>query len=651
MKYSFTKYLKALKRPESIIIAFILLGLVAIISSTAFLNNLINSLHPNPAIAAGSFYESFNGNPSSPLRFWNDSPQATNWDVVANQSDTGATGANENGDFSNPHAHHGTDCSAPLDANNKLVTHPISNIHDAVFICKDHLMTSLLAGYALVYLTPNQLLDLNQGETTVRFDMTTFSSSGRDWVDMWITPFQDNYVLPLERWNAPYNGEPKNAVHIRTDGNNDGSPHWEGEIYRNHNEEGFNGGGVNDFYGGFKSAIERSGAKDNGLPAQVSPKRRDTFELRISKTGAKMCLVSVNVEPPVPTNQCFFDAKFSDLGANYSNALIQFGHHAYNPQKDCTPSGLNGNYMQVGCLANTWHWDEFKISQSKQFTIIKPVPGSPKFITKDMSLTLNSATPANSYLRFAAVAGNVEVSFNNGASWTTIPRRDQVRNSPEHFSNYWGAIPQGVKTIKFRGTNAADWLPRFVVEHVAVYSTDQSVVAPSAAPSPSPSVNPSISPSPSISPRPSAPPSVAPSPSTAPGVSTTVTFNDKTGQDIALSGKYPDNLIDWGSNKWYLSGPWEKLTTKSISFNSSSSKSASFNFLVAKTLTNIDIYNGGGASSTITFSCSGNANKSVTVISKQLITSFATNWSTPCTSVTISSTNGWDSNFDNLIIK
>ena len=37
--------------------------------------------------------------------------------------------------------------------------------------------------------------------------------------------------------------------------------------------------------------------------------------------------------------------------------------------------------------------------------------------------------------------------------------------------------------------------------------------------------------------------------------STTVTFDDLGGQNVVLNGQYPSGAIDWGTNKWFLSGP------------------------------------------------------------------------------------------------
>lgn len=581
---------------------------------------------------AATFFESFTGAPATPARFNNDSSLAANWNVVANQSDS-YLGDSENGDFHNPNAHHGQDCSPPLDAQQRLVVHNVPHIQDAVYQCKDHIMTSLLAGYALAYLTPNHMVDLSQGDAKIRFDMTTYSTSGRDWVDVWIMPMAENFVVPLEEWLPTYNGPPKNAVHVRTDGNSEAAPgnssafHWEGTIYRNFNEEGMNGSG--NFFGGINTALQNSGAKNpDGTPVTVSPQRRDTFELTVSKTRAKMCLVSVNVVPAVPTNQCWFDASFGDLG--WSSGVVMFGHHAYNNQKDCSPSGLGGNYINISCLANTWHWDQVSIAPSIPFTIVKPTASSPKFVTlTNNRVDLIAPAPANSFVRFAAVGTNIEASFNDGP-WTSIPRRQQVKDKPEHFSNYWASVPTGTTNIKFRGSAAASWLNKFNVQHVAVYSS-------TAGPTPTPCTVNCPTPTPTATPT--------PSPTPLPSGSQTITFNDRGAG--SLTGEYPANTVTW-SSVWQVSAPFGGFTTNNISYNGAGPTSGTFSFVSPRRLSSIDATNGGSSTTTVSLACAGNTTKQQTLAPGQTMT-ISTGFTNTCTTVTIGSTNGWDTNFDNLV--
>jgi hypothetical protein len=125
-----------------------------------------------------------------------------------------------------------------------------------------------------------------------------------------------------------------------------------------------------------------------------------------------------------------------------------------------------------------------------------------------------------------------------------------------------------------------------------------------------------------------------------------VTFDDLSGPNRGLNGQYAG--IDWGSGSWYLSGPYGRFATNSVSYPNGAPVSASFAFLAPRILQSIDAFNGGGTSSTVTLSCIGNATVAQPVAAGQLLT-IATGWSVPCATVTLGSTNGWDTNVDNLI--
>jgi hypothetical protein len=129
----------------------------------------------------------------------------------------------------------------------------------------------------------------------------------------------------------------------------------------------------------------------------------------------------------------------------------------------------------------------------------------------------------------------------------------------------------------------------------------------------------------------------------------TVTFDDRSGQDQALDGQYPSGVIDWGANQWWHSGPFGQFTTKSVSFNVAGITSRSFTVVMARRLVSIQAYNGGSASTTITLSCPGQPPKQATLAAGQAAT-IETGWIGTCTSVTVSSSNGWDTNFDNLVL-
>ena len=197
-------------------------------------------------------------------------------------------------------AHHGPDCAA-------APHHETSSYEDAVFHCNDHIMTSLNAsGYGVIYLTPNQLVDFSGGEAVVRFDMSTLRTSSRDWVDLWVTPYEDHLQLPLEAWLPDLTGEPRRTVHLKMDTNDDLSV-FKGFIFRDTmvEELKFN------TWGGYERVV---------TPSAV---RRDTIELRISRTSIKLGMPAYN--------HWWIDTRMADLG--WSRGIVQLGHHSYSPFK------------------------------------------------------------------------------------------------------------------------------------------------------------------------------------------------------------------------------------------------------------------------------------------------------------------------------
>jgi glucose/arabinose dehydrogenase len=128
----------------------------------------------------------------------------------------------------------------------------------------------------------------------------------------------------------------------------------------------------------------------------------------------------------------------------------------------------------------------------------------------------------------------------------------------------------------------------------------------------------------------------------------TVTFDDKAGQDQVLSGEYPTGVINWGANLWWHSSPWLQFTTKSIGFNGPGPTSASATFLYPRRLVSVRAFNGGSGASTISAACAGQPTRTLSVNPNQLAT-LTTNWTGTCTTFTLGSSNGWDTNFDDVV--
>jgi len=382
---------------------------------------------------AGGYLLTFDGAPPMPTAY----RPSLSFDSVVHVNDD---------DFTPVNAGHGPSCEAPP------ATHPVQSFDNAVFQCKDHLMTSLFApGYGVIYLTPNQLADFSGGEVVIGFDVSTLRTSERDWIDLWVTPWADQLAdfsggevvigfdvstlrtserdwidlwvtpwadqlaLPLDNFLPDLNGDPRNSVHIKMD----------------------NGGGGSIF----RPLVVRNFAVEEPpfdartpLESVVTPSAvtRTHFELRLSRTHLKFGVPAIGYWP--------IDTNIADLG--WSSGVVQFGHHSYNPTKD---GGSN--------QPDTWHWDNFSISQATPFTIIqsdrrRADAGAPK-------VTFAAPAPGGANLRFDARGGNIQVSFDNGASWRAATRPAVAKaDQDEVFKSYWTAMPAGATSATFKG---ADW--------------------------------------------------------------------------------------------------------------------------------------------------------------------------------------------------
>lgn len=369
------------------------------------------------AINRYSFLETFDGMPLSPQP-WN----PASWDVTVHSRDVST--------FYQPdpmNADHGTDCTPPP------ATHSITSYEDSVFVCHDHMMTAINAGgYGVIYLTPNQQVDFSNGEAVIRWDMSTARKSSRDWVDLWITPFADNLQLPLQSWLPDLDGPPRRSIHIFMDNFNGGTV-FKAELYRDFNSQSLDG----NSWTTYETFL---------TPSQT---RRDTFELHISRTHLKFGMPAYD----------FWWVNTDIPALDWSQGIVQFGHHSYNPGKACNFDGT--------CGPNTWHWDNVYISPATTFTIFR---ANQRHVdpTTPPDITLPAPAPTNAFLRFAGVGPHIEVSFDGGQTWRSAQAPNQNEFIAEHFWSYWMPIPSGVSGLQIRGQ---DWYGGvWMVRDISVWS-------------------------------------------------------------------------------------------------------------------------------------------------------------------------------------
>jgi hypothetical protein len=329
-------------------------------------------------------------------------------------------------------ADHGPMCEPPP------ATHLNDTVAGAVYLCRDHVMTAINDPvYGAIYLTPNQMVDFSEGTAVIQFDLSTRRTSGRDWIDLWITPFADHLQLPLDDWLPDLNGPPRRGLHIRMDFSRNNSI-FLGEV-------------IDNFSG---TALELQAWQGYETILTPSATQRETFELQISQGYVKFGLPAYDY--------WWIDQTLPNL--NWSEGVVQFAHHSYTPEKDCNFDGT--------CGPNTWHWDNVNIMPARPFTMIGASRRYLNSGTPD-SVTLAQAAPANAYLRFAGIGDALEVSFNGGATWIEAVTQAQSMHIEDHFQSYWMPIPVGVSMVRFRGQEwyGGDWQ----VRDISVWSANPPI--------------------------------------------------------------------------------------------------------------------------------------------------------------------------------
>lgn len=467
--------------PILILVAIIgLVAFLAVATSAPLKNTLLSSIFPkdqsqaaddtstSPPGSTTSFLETFDEDPKNPDgTFVNKAPtpwNQTNWskrfDVYVLDTDAWGRGEAWEATDTNIVAHHGPDCSPPLNV------HTANSIYNDVYNCRNHIMTSVVSGYSTAFLTPNAMVDFSNGEAVITWDVSTFMTS-RDWWSITISPWEDSITQPQ---SACCNGEPKRGLLLTTDG------------------EAMNTSIIKDFKreqqagGGSLSQSMCQYFPTKYCDPQAAAATRQTYELRISKNHIKFGMPKLGL--------VFQDRNISPL--DWDKGVVQWTHHAYNPQKDCTPTGDPTN-----CAANTWHWDNFKIEPAQNFTMIK---GHTLGVNKFTSNTVNFPYPAptNSYLRFGAV-GDIQVSFDNGTTYIPAVWRPAGNRASEHFSSYGTPVPAGTTKVLIKGSGGPNG--KWVVRNPQIWSQD--ALDPNATPIPLPSMTPTPSPTPVPTPTPS----------------------------------------------------------------------------------------------------------------------------------------------------
>jgi hypothetical protein len=363
-------------------------------------------------------------------------------------------------------ADHGTDCSAPP------AQHATNgNYADMAFVCHDHMMTALNSnenGYGELVFQPNQLVDFSNGATahvSIAVSTNKPPNASRSWISFHFAPFneQQSYLETI----ADGQNDAANDLQITNEFKLDLSFTA---------SETVNGAG---------SDIPGSGANVDALvpPSAVT---RTPFDFYISQTHLRVVVAGTDL----------FNANLPHP-LNYTQAVFQTISHSYTPDKENLPPV-------------TWHWSDLKIDRAVPYFLSMGMPmainGAPG------TVTFGQPAPAGARVRFQAFFDDVQVSFDNGATWQNV---NNVTGGYVwgHALNVWLPVPTGAQSMRVRGGNGvgSGW-----------YARDFYLMAQSGGvtPPPTPTIMPTAT---SVPPTPTV---VPPTPTSIPSTPTPIPLNN-----------------------------------------------------------------------------------------------------------------------------
>ena len=586
-------------------------------------------------------------------------------------------------------AGHGPHCEAPFgNANPSLNNHllpqspqrtlPTTSLKDyidfsinvnplSMYICNNHMMTVQKSGTAVNSFTPRYLLDWSNGRTqTIEFEVNPYAFA-RMWWTLYIAP-PDEFTINTHEFSKhaiTFGMEETDLLMVRQIGDggaNDYHPlqWWDGRYDRRG--------------GSYCSATPPDPACDDPRIRRHFKISFNTthFTMSITKPDGTLFTLSDNWPKPLP----------------FTQGIAMMSHWSYNPTKD-----LISQF--------TYHWANFKFDgpATPWKTGYTPAPGAPidttsvvtgngdhlgKNPTDPVHINITSSDLRNPRLwgiyadggHNAGTFGHItcaqqdqkdtshwaQVSV-NGGPWLDMPTvRDAnsvfVSGSNELDNNASdvtfitnlpaNSVHQGDNTVQFRSQDSPICASHGIGVGYFEIQVDPNADLPPANPTgvyPTPTPGPSLTPSPSTTSFPTA--SSSPRPFIG---KITLPFDDVVGQDVTLNGEYPPGQINWGQGNWWVSAPWQQFTTKSVSFNGNINLAqGSFRLLVPGHLESFQVFNGGTVVSTVTANCGTLPLVTAPIQPGASPVTIQTNWSGDCRDISMASSNGWQTNFDNMV--
>lgn len=423
---------------------------------------------PTPVPPPTEFVETFDGAPTLPDP-WDNSNYLHNerFDVVLDPQD-GQIDIEPNFPHGDIIAGHGSNCSAPPNTHTVLldesppIDHQAETRQHLMFMCNNHMMSTVHSGYAVATFMPRAVFDL---PVTISIDTGCYGF-GREWWDAYITPREDELAIvavPDEGGTAER--FPKDSVRF---GMLNGKP---GVMTIDEYTE------VDDF-----NSFQRFRDAFPSDPCWMDTAIRRTFRFTLTADSWLF-----EIEKQDGTFWVFEDETF-DNPLPAEDLVVRFEHHSYNPTKDCVPDSVSCEQDGVNgakAAQRTFHWDDLIITNTTEFPAGYE-PNAPHFLdmlhatpsltnTVQTQITVPSAgqyelhAHLNSFLNFCdvdwqndAVASDATVGWRqvriNGGSWMPLDlvKQENVTTGNVGCDRTWSSTrvlvtaQAGVNIIEFR---------------------------------------------------------------------------------------------------------------------------------------------------------------------------------------------------------
>lgn len=397
--------------------------------------------------------------------------------------------------FNMSDAHHGPECQGPE------VMHTVTALRDRVYVCNGHWMTNAYSiGTGAIYVLPDHMMDWTNGTASYRFDMSTYRSSSRDWVDFDIMP-----PASLLMVNGQNGTSLRDGIHGSTDSSGPfnaqpGNSHFGAQVYRNWTHDTFAQTGAGPW--------ETIGF-DNSFPTAAV--HRQTFEIQLSRT---------HIRVGMPTyNRWWVDSEISPP-LTWTQGVVSLNHRSYNAGKACPDSNIQGP-----CGADTWHWANELFSCVTDGVLTPGCDAAFTMIHGDQeyarvgeaTITFPRPAPPGSSFFVTALASTssgrqMQVSTNGGLTYQDLPRLAQCDGcylGDEWYKNYrLDNVPTGTQEIRLRAADGNNsWVARnfelwnfgalsstVVPQATAVATLPPPPPTPTSEPTPEPTIVPTIEP-------------------------------------------------------------------------------------------------------------------------------------------------------------